>query len=160
MARLMIVSLALALGACGSATTPAENAALAAENRAGLDGDVVELPAGEGEADDDGPAEVPAGNAAIAVADGWVGRWTGPEGLALDIAADEARPGRYDLTMQYTLDDRGEFTGTATPEGIAFTRRDGPQVLRASDGDGTGLKWLAGKQDCLRVRDGEGYCRD
>ena len=30
----------------------------------------------------------------------------------------------------------------------------------ATDGDATGMKWLAGKARCLTVRVGEGYCRD
>ena len=28
------------------------------------------------------------------------------------------------------------------------------------NGDAAGLKYLAGKQDCLVVKPGEGYCRD
>ncbi|WP_204325615.1 hypothetical protein, partial [Stenotrophomonas maltophilia] len=60
----------------------------------------------------------------------------------------------------YTLDDKGSFEGKGTREGIAFERPDGKQVLKASDGDATGLKYLAGKKDCLTVKTGEGYCRD
>jgi hypothetical protein len=103
-------------------------------------------------------------NAADAVAgapsrDGWVGRWRGVEGLNLVIAKGDA-PGKYKLDMQYSLDDKGKFDGVATSEGIAFERPDGKQVLRATDGDATGLKYLAGKKDCLTVQSGEGYCRD
>lgn len=32
--------------------------------------------------------------------------------------------------------------------------------LTAGDGDATGLRYLFGKQDCLIVAEGEGYCRD
>jgi hypothetical protein len=32
-------------------------------------------------------------------------------------------------------------------------------VLRATDGAGTGMKWLADKTDCLVVAPGEGFCR-
>jgi hypothetical protein len=135
------------LSACGGTTTPTENAVLAAENAAGLDGDVVELPV------ESVPVDPGAGVSE------WVGRWTGVEGTYLTIARGDA-PGRYRLTMRYTLDDEGIFDGVESGDGIAFTRPDGAQTLRAGDGDATGLKYLAGKQDCLVVRQGEGYCRD
>jgi len=94
--------------------------------------------------------------------DEWVGKWIGVEGLNLNIAKDDSiGRGHYILTMQYGLDAdaSGTFKGQATDEGIAFTRPDGPQVLRAGDGAATGLKWLADKKDCLIVAAGEGYCR-
>jgi hypothetical protein len=99
--------------------------------------------------------------ASTAVTDAWIGRWRGVEGLNLQISADpSARPGHYTLAMQYSLDDTGSFPGVAEGDTIRFTRPDGPQTLRATDGDTTGLKWLAGKKDCLTVKTGEGYCRD
>jgi len=92
---------------------------------------------------------------------GWIGRWKGVEGLTLTIAADPAkRPGHYRLTDRYTLDDHGVFDGVGKGDTILFTRPDGPQVLRATDGKATGLKYLADKTDCLTVKSGEGYCRD
>ncbi|MCC2977490.1 hypothetical protein LK533_12490 [Sphingomonas sp. PL-96] len=96
-----------------------------------------------------------------ATADAWIGRWRGVEGLFLDIAADPERgPRHYTVAMQYTLDDKGSFDGVAEGDTIRFTRPDGAHTLRATDGDATGLKWLAGKKDCLTVSLGEGYCRD
>ena len=94
--------------------------------------------------------------------DQWVGKWIGVEGLNLTIAKDDSiGRGHYLLTMQYGLDtdDSGTFKGEAAEDGIAFTRPDGPQLLRAGDGEATGLKWLADKKDCLIVITGEGYCR-
>lgn len=91
--------------------------------------------------------------------DAWIGRWKGVEGTYLDVSKGDG-PGRYKLEMQYTLDDKGSFEGIGTDPGIAFRRPDGQQVLRVSTGDATGLKYLAGKKDCLMVKDGEGYCRD
>ncbi|WP_421535284.1 membrane lipoprotein lipid attachment site-containing protein [Pseudomonas marginalis] len=94
--------------------------------------------------------------------DKWVGKWIGVEGLHLTIAKDDSvARGHYLLTMQYGLDadDSGTFKGEAAEDGIAFTRPDGPQLLRAGDGEATGLKWLADKKDCLIVATGEGYCR-
>ncbi|MBI6632253.1 lipoprotein [Pseudomonas paralactis] len=94
--------------------------------------------------------------------DQWVGKWIGVEGLHLTIAKDDSiGRGHYLLTMQYGLDadNSGTFKGEAAEDGIAFTRPDGPQLLRAGDGAATGLKWLADKKDCLIVTTGEGYCR-
>ena len=94
--------------------------------------------------------------------DKWVGKWIGVEGLYLTIAKDDSiGRGHYLLTMQYGLDadDAGTFKGEANEDGIAFNRPDGPQLLRAGDGEATGLKWLADKKDCLIVDTGEGYCR-
>lgn len=166
----LIPAIALSLAACSGASeapNATDNEAAAAENKAGLTGDVVELPAGEGEGEGEGtvlneeakPGAPEPDPAATARADKWVGRWRGVEGLNLVIAKDSA-PGHYMLDMQYSLDDKGKFTGVATAEGIAFTRPDGEKVLRPTDGDATGLKWLAGKKDCLTVASGEGYCRD
>ena len=94
--------------------------------------------------------------------DQWVGKWVGVEGLHLTIAKDDSvGRGHYIITMQYGLDAdaAGTFKGEAAEDGIAFTRPDGPQLLRAGDGAATGLKWLADKKDCLVVASGEGYCR-
>jgi hypothetical protein len=94
--------------------------------------------------------------------DNWVGKWIGVEGLHLTISKDDSiGRGHYLLTMQYGLDAdaAGTFKGEAAEDGIAFTRPDGPQQLRAGDGAATGLKWLADKKDCLIVATGEGYCR-
>ncbi|GGO98406.1 hypothetical protein [Stakelama pacifica] len=94
--------------------------------------------------------------------DEWVGKWVGVEGTYLDIKkpGDEDASADYALTMQYDLDHKGTYDGKATKAGIAFSRPDGDYVLKKATGDEIGLKWLAGKQDCLMVKQGEGYCRD
>ena len=74
--------------------------------------------------------------------------------------AHAGAPGHYDLTMQWDLDHKGNFDGTANGRTITFIRNDIPETLRPTDGDATGLKYLAGKTDCLTVKPGEGYCRD
>lgn len=99
----------------------------------------------------------------VAVTDQWVGKWIGVEGLNLTLSKDtSAGSGHYVLKMQYGLDaeQSGTYKGQATAGGIAFNRQDGPQLLRAGDGQATGLKWLADKHNCLIVKPGEGYCRD
>jgi hypothetical protein len=90
----------------------------------------------------------------------FIGHWIGPEGLYLDIAADGGPySGRYALRMKYTLDDEGSFTGLAHLDTIVFQRGGRQLSIRAGNGDATGMKWLAGKADCLIVAPGEGYCR-
>lgn len=99
---------------------------------------------------------------AVPPTDAWVGKWVGVEGLTLTISKDASvGRGHYLLDMKYGVDDddTGVFKGAADDEGISFNRPDGPQVLRAGDGEATGLKWLADKKDCLIVDTGEGYCR-
>ena len=88
----------------------------------------------------------------------WAGRWTGVEGMFLDITP--LGEGRYRLEMQSDLDTRGTYEGREDERAIRFERGGEVLTLRRSTGDETGLKWLAGKQDCLMVREGEGYCRD
>jgi hypothetical protein len=89
----------------------------------------------------------------------YTGRWIGVEGMVLDIAPT-ATPGRYTLAMQWDLDNKGKFDGIATGDTISFDRNSIRETLRPTNGDATGLKYLAGKTDCLTVKPGEGYCRD
>ena len=136
--------------ACNADNTPTAPAAVITNDT--TDADIVELP-------DETPPEATTVNSANAV--DWTGRWTGVEGTFLDVKPDTAAgTGHYMLTMQYTLDNKGSFAGTLDGDAITFTRPDGMQRLIPGDGDATGLKWLAGKQDCLVVKPGEGYCRN
>lgn len=88
----------------------------------------------------------------------WAGRWTGVEGMFLDVTP--LGEGRYQLEMQSDLDTRGTYEGREDERAIRFERGGEALTLRRATGDETGLKWLAGKQDCLMVGEGEGYCRD
>jgi hypothetical protein len=88
--------------------------------------------------------------------DAWLGRWNGPEGTYLDIGR---AGGGYEITVR-DLDGARTFSGESAADGIVF-RRDGTnERLTATDGDATGMKWLAGKSNCLTIKFGEGYCRD
>jgi hypothetical protein len=93
------------------------------------------------------------------IARNYSGRWSGVEGMYLDIVP-AGMPGRYTLTMQWDLDNKGTFDGTASGDTISFDRNGLHETLRPTNGDATGLKYLAGKTDCLTVKPGEGYCRD
>lgn len=88
----------------------------------------------------------------------WAGKWTGVEGMVATITPTE--PGKYKLEMQSDLDTKGSYDGEDSEHGITFKRGDEELSLRSGSGDETGLKYLAGKKDCLIVKSGEGYCRD
>ena len=89
----------------------------------------------------------------------YLGRWTGVEGMFLDIAATN-RPDRYRLTMQYDLDHRRTVVAKLDNDRLVFTSEGSSHSLVPTDGVATGLKYLANKKDCLTVMPGEGYCRD
>ena len=98
----------------------------------------------------------------VSITDQWIGRWIGIEGLNLTISRDQSSgPGNYILRMNYGPDAAlsGSFKGQTSADGIVFTREGGQHLLRAGDGEATGLKWLAEKKTCLIVTPGEGYCR-
>lgn len=88
----------------------------------------------------------------------WAGKWTGVEGLYVTITPTE--PGKYGLEMQSDLDTKGSYDGEDSEHGIKFKRGGEDLSLHRGSGDETGLKYLAGKKDCLIVKPGEGYCRD
>jgi hypothetical protein len=92
----------------------------------------------------------------VAHGDVWLGEWTGPEGTQLLI---EGGQGSYEVTVR-NLDGPRTFDGRSVADGIEFQRDGGPEVIRATDGPGTGMKWLTEKRDCLVIRPGEGFCRD
>ena len=88
----------------------------------------------------------------------WAGRWIGVEGMYLEVRPVD--DGKFELEMQSDLDTNGTYMGEAEGDGIAFERGGEMLTLRPATGDETGLKYLAGKQDCLMLAEGEGYCRD
>ncbi|SOB86643.1 hypothetical protein SAMN06297144_1750 [Sphingomonas guangdongensis] len=165
MMRHALLALPLLLAACGS---DAETNVAAVGNSVAVvppqpGGAIEEVPAGEG-----GMAGRPDQDAAVANAAGggatgmmqadYLGRWVGVEGMVMTVAA---RPGGgVRIDNQWDLDHRGSFDGTVSADGLRFVRGGEAVVARRSDGDATGLKWLAGKRDCLTVKSGEGYCRD
>lgn len=87
----------------------------------------------------------------------WLGQWTGPEGTYLKISG--GRDGVYVIAIR-DLDGERSFRGDGVAEGIEFERDGVKERLHATDGAGTGMKWLTDKHDCLTVHVGEGYCRN
>ena len=88
----------------------------------------------------------------------YLGRWTGVEGMYLVVASKPG--GGVTLDMQWDLDNKGTFDGSVTAEGLRFERNGVAESAVHTNGDATGLKNLAGKQHCLTVKAGEGYCKD
>lgn len=89
-------------------------------------------------------------------ADQWLGRWTGPEGTALTLTQEG---GGYRVHIE-SLDGAGSYLGVAVDDHLSFQRDGATETLRATDGVGTGMKWLADKSDCLVIRPSEGFCRE
>lgn len=102
------------------------------------------------------PPPAPMAPTPASLTDQWLGQWNGPEGTFVRITGGS---GHYDVTIQ-NLDGPRTFVGRAVGKRIEFERDGQLEKLQASDGAGTGMKWLAEKKDCLKVRTGEGYCRD
>lgn len=125
----------------------------------GCNGAAPENAAVENVAVADVPAiPAPAESARPPVTDTWIGRWTGVDGLALDVAVGD-RPGTYRLHVAL-MDSAGDYTGTADGDTIRFTRDGVAETIRRTSGAETGLKWLAEKKDCLTIKPGEGFCRN
>jgi len=92
----------------------------------------------------------------VRFADSWLGKWNGPEATYLDIRGGK---GVYQVTIR-NLDAARTFDASATGDGITFQRDGVKEVIKATNGEATGMKWLADKQHCLTVKPGEGYCKD
>lgn len=144
-----LLPLLLLMTACQRVAAPPAPAASATPVASSAAGAATSEPAA--------PPAAPAPEAqAASVADAWLGKWTGPEGTALEIAGDGAG---YALKIT-SLDGPVDYYGIATPDGISFERNGAIEAVRAGNGTDTGMKWLADKANCLVVRPGEGYCRD
>src|SRR4030095_1830952 len=91
-----------------------------------------------------------------AATDKWLGPGKGREGTFLRLTGGA---GKYEITIQ-NLDGPRKFQGSAVDDQIQFERNGVKESIRATNGAGTGMKWLSDKSNCLTVRAGEGYCRD
>jgi len=89
-------------------------------------------------------------------ADAWLGRWTGVEGTYLQI---EKIDHGYRLEIA-DLDGPQTFGALYIDNQLQFVRDNTLEKITPTDGEGTGMKWLVEKKDCLTVKPGEGFCRD
>lgn len=152
-----IIAAVIALAACSdrqpTADTPAPNVATSVDTTPAMPEPVIDDPDASA-----APATPPAAPGAAKVEADYLGRWTGVEGTYLVVASKPG--GGVTLDMQWDLDNKGMFDGSVTAEGLRFVRNGVAESAVHTDGDATGLKYLAGKQECLTVKPGEGYCRD
>ena len=157
MKTLAIVFAVAALTACSdrqpAADTPAPAEAVAAA--ATTPAEPTPAPAADANPT---PATPPAPTDTAKVEADYLGRWIGVEGMYLVVASKPG--GGVTLDMQWDLDNKGMFDGSVTAEGLRFMRNGVAESAVHTNGDATGLKNLAGEQDCLTVKPGEGYCRD
>jgi hypothetical protein len=102
------------------------------------------------------PAAAPVAANPAATTDAMVGEWKGAEGTFLRI---EGGSGKYQLTVQ-NLDGPRTFEGKKLGDRIQFERDGKKELVRTTDGAGTGMKYLADKKDCVSIVNGDGYCRD
>jgi hypothetical protein len=92
-----------------------------------------------------------------AATDAWLGKWIGVEGNTLTIEATGVK-GAYAIT-EGTLDGVKRYGGKAEGDRIALVDAGASGAIRAATGDETGLKYLAGKTNCLVIESGRGFCR-
>lgn len=143
-----LLPLLLLLSACQQSAAPPAPAAAPADADTAVTAAPAVAPAASA-------PEAPAASTA-SIADAWLGKWTGPEGTSLEIAKDGSG---YALKIT-SLDGPVDFYGIGTPDGISFERNGATATVHAGRGADTGMKWLAGKANCLVIPAGEGYCRD
>ena len=90
----------------------------------------------------------------------WLGQWNGPEGTYLVLSQGPSQNnGKFDIKIR-SLDSLDTYEGTATGDGIQFTRNGKTETIHAGNGEQTGMKWLLDKKNCLIIQSGEGFCRD
>jgi hypothetical protein len=88
--------------------------------------------------------------------DKWLGRWQGVEGtyLLLSKNGDKYEVKFTDLDRLYT------YEGVAVGDHIEFKRDGKTDSIRATNGKGTGMKYLEREKNCLVITFGsEGFCR-
>jgi hypothetical protein len=106
------------------------------------------------------PTGSPAANPAVSPgankAEAMVGKWPGAEGTYLNVTK---KGEKYSVEIA-NPDGPKTFEGTAKGDWIEFTRNGKTETIRHATGDETGMKWSAGKKDCLVVTKGsEGFCK-
>jgi hypothetical protein len=155
---LTLILAVAALAACSDRQPAADATAPDAASAVEASPPPVEVPPASDAPASAEPATPPSATDIASLEADYLGRWTGVEGMYLQVASKPG--GGVTLDMQWDLDNKGKFDGSVTAEGLRFTRNGVAETAVHTSGDATGLKYLAGKQDCLTVKPGEGYCRD
>lgn len=102
------------------------------------------------------PASAASAAPAPSVVQGWMGTWIGQEGMVLTLTARQ--DGKVDVLI-VDLDGERRFEGVVASDHIRFERDGTQEKIKATNGEATGMKWLADESNCLTVKEGEGFCR-
>jgi hypothetical protein len=95
-------------------------------------------------------------NDLIRPTDKWIGQWNGVEGTYLSLA----KKGDNYLVKIANLDGPKTYEGVPAGDHIEFKRNAKTETIRATNGEGTGMKYLLTEKNCLVVTVGsEGFCR-
>ena len=86
----------------------------------------------------------------------WMGTWIGQEGMVLTLTARQDT--KVDVLI-VDLDGERRFEGVAGLDHIQFERDGIQERIKATNGEATGMKWLADESNCLTIKEGEGFCR-
>jgi len=157
MNRIALLALTVSLAACNGA--PPSIAANSMTSAGATEPAADNIAAATAETPTPAPTSAPSAEATTETARTYSGRWIGVEGMYLDVTPTGATTATLKMRWGLDADMEGRFPASVTRDGLRFTRDGETLLLRPSDGDATGLKWLAGKKDCLTVATGEGYCR-
>lgn len=86
------------------------------------------------------------------------GRWQGVEGTFLNVTK---KGDKFEIEIKNLDPGSKKYEGTAKGDVIEFTRDGKPATIKTATGDETGMKWLAGKKNCVVItKNSEGYCKD
>jgi hypothetical protein len=157
MNRIALLALTVSLAACNGA--PPSIAANSMTSAGATEPAADNIAAATAETPTPAPTSAPSAEATTETARTYSGRWIGVEGMYLDVTPTGATTATLKMRWGLDADMEGRFPASVTRDGLRFTRDGETLLLRPSDGDATGLKWLAGKKDCLTVATDEGYCR-
>jgi hypothetical protein len=110
------------------------------------------------------PSAIPTGSPAadgktpVTKADALAGRWQGAEGTFLNVTK---KGDKFEIEVKNLDPASKKYEGTAKGDLIEFTRDGKAATIKTATGDETGMKWLAGKKNCVVITKGsEGYCKD
>jgi hypothetical protein len=102
------------------------------------------------------PSASPASAAAVSKADSLAGRWSGPEGIYLNITK---KGEKYSIEIA-NLDGPKTYEGTVKGDVIEFTRNGKKETIKTASGAETGMKGFEKETNCVVVTKGsEGFCK-
>ena len=94
--------------------------------------------------------------------DHFLGRWMGVEGNLVDIIPSK---NRYRVMVVNNNNPEGdgrftEYAGTVLGNELQISIGKQKKLISFTDGPGSGMKYLADKNNCIKIEGGDGYCRD